>query len=93
MMDHNRLLALWNTDDFPNCAEGMMFARAYLTSCGEGVNRLNTEEPLDRMNDIQACYMALVEQMRGPPKKAVAKLTVKAALVGSYGRHRAVHAS
>ena len=38
-----------------------MLAQAYLISCGEGVNRLGTEEPLDRLNDIQACYMALVE--------------------------------
>jgi hypothetical protein len=60
-MDHNKLLALWNTDDFPACEEGMMRAQVYLISCGEGVNRLGTEEPLDGLNDIQACYMALTE--------------------------------
>jgi hypothetical protein len=60
-MDHNKLLALWSTDDLPACLEGMMLAQDYLISCGEGVNRLGIEEPLDRMNDIQTCYMALVE--------------------------------
>jgi hypothetical protein len=32
-----------------------MLAHAFLISCGEGVNRLGTEEPLDRINDIKAC--------------------------------------
>jgi hypothetical protein len=61
IMDHNQLLARWNTDDFPACPEGMMLAQAYLISCGEGVARLGTEEPLGRLNDIKTCYMALVE--------------------------------
>jgi len=61
MMDHKKLLALWNTDDFPACPQGMMLAQTYLISCGEAVNRLGTEEPSDRLNDIQACHMALVE--------------------------------
>jgi hypothetical protein len=61
MMDHNKLLALWNTDDYPACTEGMKLAQAYLISCGEGVNRLGTEEPSDRISDLTACYMALVE--------------------------------
>jgi hypothetical protein len=39
----------------------MMLAQAFIISCGEAVNKVGTEEPLDRMNDIQACYMALVE--------------------------------
>ncbi|NYF88902.1 hypothetical protein RBB79_05130 [Tunturiibacter empetritectus] len=60
-MDSKALLALWKLDEMPACPEGMMLAQAYLISCGEGVNRLATEEPLDRMNDIKACYMALVE--------------------------------
>jgi hypothetical protein len=64
-MDHNKLLALWNTDDFPTCEEGMMLARAFLISCGEGVNRLGTEEPADRITDMTACYMALVEHGEG----------------------------
>jgi hypothetical protein len=46
----------------PACPEGMVLAQAYLVSCGEGVNRLGTEEPLDRLNDIQACYTPLIEQ-------------------------------
>jgi hypothetical protein len=64
-MDHNKLLALWNTDDFPTCKQGMMLAQAFLISCGEGVNRLGTEEPADRITDLTACYMALVEHGEG----------------------------
>jgi hypothetical protein len=65
MMDHNKLSALWNTDDFPACPEGMMLAQAYLISCGEGVNRLGTEDPLDRMNDIQALLHGTRRARRG----------------------------
>jgi hypothetical protein len=54
MMDHNKFLALWKTEDFPACHEGMMLAQAFLTSCGEGVNRLSTEESSDRITDITA---------------------------------------
>lgn len=61
LMDNNALLALWNIEDMPACPEGMMLARAFLISCGEGVNRLGTEEPADRITDLTACYIALVE--------------------------------
>jgi hypothetical protein len=64
-MDDKALLALWKTDDMPACPEGMMLARAFLISCGEGVNRLGTEEPSDRITDMTACYMALVEHDDG----------------------------
>ena len=37
----------------------------FLISCGEGVNRLGTEEPSDRITDLTACYMALVEHGEG----------------------------
>jgi hypothetical protein len=30
-----------------------------------GVNRLGTEEPSDRITDLTACYMALVEHGEG----------------------------
>jgi hypothetical protein len=43
----------------------MMLAQAYLISCGEGVNRLGTEEPGDRITEIKVCYMALVEHGEG----------------------------
>jgi hypothetical protein len=56
-MDHNKLLALWNTDDSPTCAEGIMLAKAPLKE----LVALGTEESLDRLNDIKAHYMALVE--------------------------------
>ena len=59
--EHQSVLALWSTEDMPACAEGMMLAQAFLIRCGEGVNRLGTEEPSDRITDLTACYMALVE--------------------------------
>ena len=49
----------------PACPEGMMLAKAFLISCGEGVNRLGTEEPADRITDLTNCYMALVEHGEG----------------------------
>jgi hypothetical protein len=64
-MDNKALLALWNTEDMPACPEGMMQAQAFLISCGEAVNRLGTEEPKDRITDLTACYMALVEHGEG----------------------------
>jgi hypothetical protein len=47
----------------------MLLAQAYLISCGEGVNRIGTEESLDRMNDIKACYM---------PSSSMAKIVMTA---------------
>jgi hypothetical protein len=49
-MDNKALLALWNTE--------VMLAHAFLISCGDGVNPLRTEEPEDRISDMNACYMA-----------------------------------
>ena len=60
-MDNKALLALWKLEEMPACEEGMRLAQAFLISCGEGVNRLGTEEPSDRITDLTACYMALVE--------------------------------
>jgi hypothetical protein len=48
-------------DDMPTCPERMMLAKAILISCGNGVKLLGTEEPSDRITDMTACYMALVE--------------------------------
>ncbi|MGF7180367.1 hypothetical protein HDF11_001871 [Tunturiibacter psychrotolerans] len=64
-MDHDKLLALWDIEDIPACDVGMILAQAFLISCGEGVNRLGTEKPSDRMNNIQSCYTALVEHGKG----------------------------
>jgi hypothetical protein len=44
-MNNKAVLALWSAEDMPACPEGMMLAQAFLISCGEGVNRLGTEEP------------------------------------------------
>jgi hypothetical protein len=45
----------------PACPEGMELAQAFLISAGEGVNRLGTEGPGDRITELRAAYMALVE--------------------------------
>ena len=60
-IDRNALLALWKLEDIPACDEGIMWAEVILESCGEGVNRLGIEEPADRIANITARYMALVE--------------------------------
>lgn len=44
----------------PACEEGMELARAFLISAGEGVNRLGVEEPADRISEITAAYMEMV---------------------------------
>jgi hypothetical protein len=61
MMDRTALLALWDIEEMPACEEGMMLAQAFLESCGEGVNKLGTEDPSDRITDITDCYTAMVE--------------------------------
>ena len=61
MMDRNALLALWKLEDMPACDDGMMLAQVFLESCGEGVNKLGTEDPSDRISDMTNCYMAMVE--------------------------------
>jgi hypothetical protein len=43
------------------CEDGMMLAQAFVVSCRAGVDALGSEEPSDRLADITACYMALVE--------------------------------
>jgi hypothetical protein len=60
-MNNKALPALWSAEDMPACPEGMTLAQAFLISCGEGVNRIGTEEPSDRITDLTTCYMALVE--------------------------------
>jgi hypothetical protein len=34
-MDHDKLLALWNTDDYLACEKGMMLAQAYLLAAAK----------------------------------------------------------
>jgi hypothetical protein len=52
-------------DEMPACPEGMMLAQAFLISVGEGVNKRDTAEPADRIIDVTARYMALVEHGEG----------------------------
>jgi hypothetical protein len=60
-MNHDALLKLWNPDEIPVCDEGMKLAQAFLVSSGEAVDRLGVEEPADRITELTAAYMALVE--------------------------------
>jgi hypothetical protein len=60
-IDRNALLALWKLEDIPACDVGMELARTYLETCGAGVDRCGIEEPSDRITEINAAYMALVE--------------------------------
>jgi hypothetical protein len=59
-MDHQNLLNLWKLEDMPACEEGMELARMFLITAGEGVDKLGTEEPADRITEINAAYMAMV---------------------------------
>jgi hypothetical protein len=55
----NALLNLWRLDDMPACRVGVELARAYLI--GEGVDRLGSEELLDRITEMTTRYQALVD--------------------------------
>jgi hypothetical protein len=60
-IDGNALLALWKLEDIPACDVGMELARTYLEICVAGVDRFGIEEPADRITEINAAYMTLVE--------------------------------
>ena len=60
-IDRKGLLDLWNVVDMPACDVGMELATKFLESCGEGVDRLGVEEPSDRITEMSAAYMTLVE--------------------------------
>ena len=62
-IDNKTFLGLWTLEDLPACDQGMEFARTFLTSCGEGVDRVGVEEPADRMAQINAAYTAFVEHV------------------------------
>ncbi|MBB5061241.1 hypothetical protein HDF16_005977 [Granulicella aggregans] len=64
-MNYKKLLDLWEMDEMPACGEGMKLAEAFLIAAGEGVNRLGVEEPEDRITELTAAYMALVEHGDG----------------------------
>jgi hypothetical protein len=64
-MDPKALLDFWKLDEIPACNEGMMLAQTFLISCGRAVDCLGVEEPSDRITDLTACYMALVEHGDG----------------------------
>lgn len=48
-IDGNALLALWDLKNIPACDVGMELAKMFLETCGEGVDRLGTEEAADRI--------------------------------------------
>jgi hypothetical protein len=60
-IDRNALLNLWDLENIPACDVGMELARTFMKTCGAGLDRLGTEEPADRITEINAAYMALVE--------------------------------
>jgi hypothetical protein len=66
-LDPSALLALWDVANIPACDVGLELAKAFLESCGEGVNRLGIEEPGDRIREMNAAYMALVEHSADCP--------------------------
>jgi hypothetical protein len=56
-----QLLSLWELEDMPACEAGMKFIEGFLTTCGEAVDRFGEEEPADRLTQIEAAYMEMVE--------------------------------
>ena len=64
-VDRNALLSLWKLDEIPACDKGMELARSFLVCAGEGVDRIGIEEPSDRLTELTAAYMALVEHGAG----------------------------
>ena len=63
--DSNALLALWDLKNIPARDVGMKLAKTFLETCGEGVDRLVTEDAADRITQIAASYMAMVEYGSG----------------------------
>ena len=51
-IDSNALLALWTSKTSPPVNVGMELAKTFLETCGEGVDRLGSEEPADRITQI-----------------------------------------
>jgi hypothetical protein len=56
-----KLLSLWELEDMLACEAGMKFIEEFLTTCGEAVDRCGEEEPADRITQIEAAYMEMVE--------------------------------
>ncbi|MDW5266960.1 MULTISPECIES: hypothetical protein [Acidobacteriaceae] len=60
-LNREKLLNLWDLEDMPACDAGMQLVQAFLLSCGEAVDRFGEEGPEDRLAQITASYMALVD--------------------------------
>lgn len=56
-----QLLSLWEIEGMPACEAGMKFIEAFLTTCGEAVDRFGEEEPADRITQVEAAYTEMVE--------------------------------
>jgi hypothetical protein len=41
----------------------MKYIEDLLVSCGEAVDRLGREEPADRLTEVEAAYMAMIEHV------------------------------
>lgn len=60
-LNREKLLSLWDLEDMPACDADMQLVEAFLVSCGEAVDRFGEEGPEDRLAQITASYMALVD--------------------------------
>lgn len=59
-MDKEAFLNLWSTEELPACEAGMELARTFVVTAAEGVDKLGTEEPEDRLAQITQAYMTMV---------------------------------
>jgi hypothetical protein len=60
-LNREKLLRLWVLEDMPACKAGMHLVEAFLVSCGEAVDRFGEEGPEDRLAQITASYMLMVD--------------------------------
>ena len=59
-LNKEKLLSLWDLEDMPACDAGTKLVEAFLVTCGEAIDRFGEEGPEDRLAQITASYMALV---------------------------------
>ena len=60
-LNREKLLSLWDLEDMPACDAGMQLVEAFLVSYGEAIDRFGEEGPEDRLAQITASYMAIVD--------------------------------
>jgi len=60
-LDREKLLSLCDLEDMPACDAGIQLVEAFLVSCGEAIDRFGEEGPEDRLAQITASCMAIVD--------------------------------